>query len=201
MNESRSPDQQAIQDEKRRQRTLMRQRFCTLPPELLIQQSAAATQRLLNLPEFQQAKTLMAFISLKDEISTRVLIEAAWNQHKELTVPRVLWEQSQIVPLVLRHWKEPMTPDRMGLLYPAAQEIAAIETLDLVVVPGLAFDPKGGRLGRGKGFYDRFLQDKHFRGIACGFALEMQVCEKIPLLPHDKKLDMLVTEAAVRRFI
>ncbi|HNQ21748.1 MAG TPA: 5-formyltetrahydrofolate cyclo-ligase [Phycisphaerae bacterium] len=73
-------------------------------------------------------------------------------------------------------------------------------TVDLMVVPGLGFDEYGNRLGRGRGFYDRFLAHPEFAGIACALAFEEQVCPTIPAGPLDRRVSMLVTDAKVRRF-
>ncbi len=75
-----------------------------------------------------------------------------------------------------------------------------VADIELVVVPGLAFDEHGNRLGRGRGFYDRFLTHPDFRGTSCGLALEDQVVDSIPVGPSDARVDMLVTDVKVHRF-
>ncbi len=72
--------------------------------------------------------------------------------------------------------------------------------IDLVIVPGMGFDLQGNRIGRGRGFYDRFLAHRDWAGIACGLALEEQVADVVPVSDHDRRIQMLVTDAAVRRF-
>ena len=75
-----------------------------------------------------------------------------------------------------------------------------VADIDLVIVPGLAFDKSGNRLGRGRGLYDRFLAHRDFRGVACGLALEEQMVPEVPLEEIDVRVNMLVTDARVRRF-
>ncbi len=75
-----------------------------------------------------------------------------------------------------------------------------VDMIDLVIVPGVGFSPTGLRLGRGLGFYDRFLAQHDFIGRSCGLAFEDQVIEDLPTLDHDVPLSMLVTEQGVRRF-
>ena len=70
----------------------------------------------------------------------------------------------------------------------------------MVIVPGLGFTVGGHRIGRGMGFYDRFLAQGDFLGVSCGLALEEQVVEEIPVLDHDIPLSMLVTDRGIRRF-
>jgi 5-formyltetrahydrofolate cyclo-ligase len=75
-----------------------------------------------------------------------------------------------------------------------------VADIDLVIVPGLAFDASGNRLGRGRGFYDRFLSHREFHGVICALALEEQFMDEVPAEELDVKMHMLVTDARVRRF-
>jgi 5-formyltetrahydrofolate cyclo-ligase len=75
---------------------------------------------------------------------------------------------------------------------PESWEAASPAEVDLALVPGLAFDPKGGRLGRGKGFYDRLLGDPGFRGIKIGFAWEWQIIGEVPGMAHDIRMDFVL---------
>jgi 5-formyltetrahydrofolate cyclo-ligase len=88
----------------------------------------------------------------------------------------------------------------MGLREPVAGAPIPISIIDLVVVPGLAFDKSGNRLGRGRGFYDRFLAHPEFTGLTSAFAFEEQFLPEIPVDPLDRSVDMLVTDKKVRRF-
>jgi 5-formyltetrahydrofolate cyclo-ligase len=75
-----------------------------------------------------------------------------------------------------------------------------VNMIDLVIVPGLGFTPTGHRIGRGMGFYDRFLAQRDFIGLSCGLAFEEQIVESLPMLDHDIPLGMLVTDKGIRRF-
>ena len=90
--------------------------------------------------------------------------------------------------------------DKKGLREPIVGEPVPLEFIDLIIVPGLGFGLAGQRLGRGAGYYDRFLSRSGFHGITCGLAFEAQILENLPMLPHDMHLDMLITDAAIRRF-
>jgi len=80
---------------------------------------------------------------------------------------------------------------------PESWEPANLSEVDLAVVPGLAFDPKGGRLGRGKGFYDRLLSHSEFRGIKVGLAWDWQVVDEVPCESHDSLMDLVVTPTKI----
>jgi 5-formyltetrahydrofolate cyclo-ligase len=72
--------------------------------------------------------------------------------------------------------------------------------IDLVIVPGLGFDRHGHRIGRGRGFYDRFLAHRDWRGISCGFAIQEQIVEQVPVNEKDVGVNMLVTDSEINRF-
>ena len=75
-----------------------------------------------------------------------------------------------------------------------------VEFIDLVIVPGLGFTETGHRIGRGMGFYDRFLAQSDFVGLSCGLAFAEQMVEALPMLDHDVPLSMLATDRGLRRF-
>jgi len=91
--------------------------------------------------------------------------------------------------LVKKEFLRPLTIDRRPQ-----------RPIDLVVVPGMGFTRKGYRIGRGMGFYDRFLAQAEFIGLSCGLAFEEQVLDNIPVLDHDMPLSMLVTNRGILRF-
>ena len=93
-----------------------------------------------------------------------------------------------------------MTTTCPGVREPIAGKPIPSDLIDIVVVPGLGFTPQGHRIGRGMGFYDRFLAQSGFMGISCGLAFDEQVVENIPVLDHDMPLSMLVTDRGIRRF-
>ena len=88
----------------------------------------------------------------------------------------------------------------VGVLEPDTADPVDPAEIDLVLVPGLGFGPAGQRIGRGAGFYDRFLANPRLTAATCGLAFELQVIDGIPMGTHDVALHMLVTETGIRRF-
>lgn len=154
--------------------------------------SQAIVQRILSLPDYTSATRIGLFAPHGDEVNIRPLFEGA----KECYFPRVVGEH--LVFFRVRRWEE-LAPGYRHLMEPdGCSEPLDPNRCELIVVPGLAFDRQGGRLGRGKGFYDRYLQN--VEGSRVGVAFEACVAECLPMEPHDARVNVLVTETAVRRF-
>lgn len=177
-------------------RHLMRQ----VEPDDLRRRSADATARLVDTEAFATARTVMMFLSLPYEIDTRQLAVRAWQRGKTVTVPLVSFAQRHMIPVEIRSLTDPMTTDERGLRNPTNARPVPVDEVDLVVVPGLGFDTRGHRLGRGGGFYDRFLSQPAFGGRSCGFGFDEQVIDTVPAMSHDVPLDMLVTDRRTVRF-
>lgn len=105
-----------------------------------------------------------------------------------------------MLPIQINSLSDDLTESPLGIREPAQGMPIPLINIDLVIVPGMGFDLHGNRIGRGRGFYDRFLAHRDWGGIACGLALEEQVVEVVPVSEHDRRIQMLVTDAAVRRF-
>lgn len=142
----------------------------------------------------------MVFLSLPHEIDTSPLVLRAWQDRKRVLAPKVSWNQRRMLPLEFRSLTDDLMVSVMGLREPVTGIPFPISLIDLVTVPGLGFDEYGNRLGRGRGFYDRFLAHPEFTGAACGLGFEPQMTPSIPVGPLDRRIDLLVTEEQVRRF-
>ena len=105
-----------------------------------------------------------------------------------------------MLPTEITSLQTGMTITGPGVREPIGGKPVPLDLIDLVIVPGLGFTPTGYRIGRGMGFYDRFLAQPGFIGLSCGLAFEEQIVPELPLLDHDMPLGMLVTEQGIRRF-
>ena len=190
---------QALDDSKRRLRKELRDRIRAVSAEELHDRSALAAHLLCETPVFRKACAIMIFMPMKDEIDARPISLKAWQEDMTVTVPLVGEGQNHMIPVSVHSLDDPMEVDRMGVRVPSRCEPFPIQMLDLVVVPGLGFDRQGCRLGRGGGFYDRFLAHPEFRARTCGLALDEQLLEQIPAGEHDRSVDMVVTDKRVVR--
>lgn len=142
----------------------------------------------------------MVFLSLAHEADTSSLVLRCWQLRKRVLAPKVSWNQKRMLPVEIRSLSEDVVLSPMGIREPVSGIPFPIPHIDLVLVPGLGFDEYGHRLGRGQGFYDRFLAHPEFKGVACALAFEEQITANVPAGPLDRPVDMVVTDQKVRRF-
>ena len=146
------------------------------------------------------ARVVMLYLSTREEADTAPLALRAWQDGKTVVVPKVSWDQRRMLPVEITTLQTGITTTGPGIKEPIAGKPIPTDYIDLVVVPGLGFTPTGHRIGRGMGFYDRFLAQSDFSGLSCGLAFSEQIIDTLPVLAHDMPLGMLVTDQAVRRF-
>lgn len=181
-------------------RKLVRGKLAAMSPAVAHAKSMAASRRLMAQPEFERARTVMIYLPLPDEVDLSPIALRGWQEQKTIAAPKISWDQRHMIPIEIRSLETDVVGTARGLREPADGEPIPLEMLDLVVVPALAFDPRGNRLGRGAGFYDRFLAQPQFRGVAVGLAFREQVIEALPVLENDVPVHMLVTDEEVLRF-
>jgi 5-formyltetrahydrofolate cyclo-ligase len=185
---------------KKELRQLLRERLGAIPPEQMHLRSAAACRLLCAQREYRSADVIMIFLSTPNEIETAHVALTAWADSKRVLAPRVSWEQRRMLPIEIKSLDSDVRDGRMGLREPVDGMPIPVSEIDLVIVPGLAFDARGNRLGRGRGFYDRFLAHRDFRAVSCALAFEEQFVDALPHEAGDIPVHMLVTDVCVRRF-
>lgn len=184
---------------KKELRQRLRKVISEIPREQIESKSLRACHRLFEQPEFVKGEVIMVFLSLPAEVETSAIVLRAWQDRKRVLAPKVSWSQRRMMPVEIRSLTDDLAVSHMGVREPIAGVPFPVSLIDLVVVPGLAFDEFGNRLGRGRGFYDRFLSNPDFRGVACALAFEEQIVQNVPVGPLDRHVDMIVTDETVRR--
>jgi len=163
--------------------------------------SMAACRLVATSAEFDAARVVMLYLSTPTEVDTAPLALKCWQQNKSVVVPKVSWDQRRMLPVEITSLNtDIMTTTGPGVREPIAGNPVPVPDIDLVIVPGLGFTATGYRIGRGMGFYDRFLAQDNFIGVSCGLAFEEQVMPDLPVLDHDMPLSMLATDKGIRRF-
>lgn len=171
-----------------------------MPPAVRHEKSLAACSLLSATAEFAQARVVMLYISTDIEVETLPLALKCWQAGKTVAVPKVSWDQRRMLPVEITSLQTEMTTTGPGIREPVSGKPVPAEFIDLAVVPGLGFTRQGARIGRGMGFYDRFLGSGDFLGVTCGLAFEEQIVPELPMMPHDVRVSMLATDGGIRRF-
>lgn len=143
--------------------------------------------RLESSAAFQLAEKILMYHSLPDELETRTFLNK-WKDRKKFFLPRVNGVNLDLLP----YDESRLEIGSFHIEEPKGEDIHSVEEIEVIVVPGVAFDRQGMRLGRGKGFYDRLLATAKATKIGIGY--EFQLVEEIPSEPHDVAMDMVITE-------
>jgi len=166
-----------------------------LTKEEIIAKSKLISQRLFNLKEFQQAKTVMFYVSFGSEVNTQEMIKKSLKLKKQVVVPKVNKNPKGLSAIKITNIATDLVPGSYGILEPKTNlPTIEPEQIDLVLVPGLGFDYRGRRIGYGGGYYDCWL--KHFPiRKRIGLAFDSQIFKEIPTGKSDMKLGKLITES------
>ena len=163
--------------------------------EVRLSKSRVILEKVTALPVFKNARTILCYASFRGEVDTFALMQRAMALKKRVALPLIRKEEQQIVPMLIKSLTE-LRPGPYGIQEPPdlPQNRLKAEELDLVVVPGLAFDRCYDRLGRGAGYYDRFLSDLPVTTPTIGLAYDLQVVDAIiGMQPHDRPVSRVIT--------
>ena len=151
-------------------------------------------EKLFSLKTFKQAKTIMFYLALKSEVQTGAMIEEAVKSGKRVVVPTCDIRHKKIIPCLITSLEAKYFKKRAySIDEPCYKKPVRPGAIDLFVVPGLAFDKAGNRLGRGLGYYDRFLGSLPPNVYKVGLAFKFQVFKCLSFcLPHDVRVDKVL---------
>jgi len=167
-----------------------------LPAVLRQEKSAAIRERVLATPCLIEARTIFTYINFRSEVETAPLVTHWLATGKTICVPLTVVEDSQLLAYQIFDPTNDLSPGYCQIPEPDPASATPINPADIEVIllPGSAFDLYGGRLGYGGGFYDRFIASQAPQALRVGLAFELQVTGRLPLLAHDQTLDLLITE-------
>lgn len=182
----------SLEGQKRRLRKELRQELALLSPAERKLESEAVLKKLVSHPRFKKAKSILSYIALESEVETGPVIEAARADGKRVYAPLIDQKRGGIQMIEIEGL-EGLRPGSYGILEPAydPKRIGDPKDLELALIPGLGFDREGGRLGRGKGYFDRFLKSAQ-QAYKIALAFRCQVVDRIPRGPMDETVDEVV---------
>ena len=155
-------------------------------------------ERLFSLPVFHEAKTILFYASFRSEVGTLGMIKDSLEKGKRVALPKVDKKRHMLMLYEMKDMTA-LTEGYMGIPEPLAADERAlsIDDIDLVIIPGAAFDPSGNRLGYGAGYYDILLAKRKKKIPVIALAYEEQVVDSIPSEKHDVKVDVIITDQRV----
>ena len=158
--------------------------------------SRAIAARLFALPAYRVSRTLLFFLSFGSEVDTLPMIEENIARGKQVAVPKAVPATRQLIPSLLLDPQRDLAPGVYGIPEPHPEALRPLDPgeLDLIIVPGVAFDEAGNRLGYGGGYYDRFFPLLRPQVPLVALALELQIRPAVPADPWDRRVDCIVTE-------
>lgn len=181
-------------------RTAMRTALAAIKPDDAWWMSGNACRRIAEIPAWNAAKTVLVYAPLPDELNCTPAAMVALECGVRVCVPRVDWGHKRLEAVPITDFNADLLPDRHAVRSPHP-DLAAISPseIDAVLVPGLAFDRTGLRLGRGGGFYDRLLSTSGIRAVKVGVAFGVQVVKAVPADARDVRVDWVLTEMETAR--
>ena len=157
------------------------------------QHSIAVAQLLAKVPAFPSARSLAVFVSFGKEIETHAIIRQLLANGRQVCVPA--FHGGKYVASAIEDFDQNLVAGKLGILEPKQLHHVPVTRPDVWLVPGLAFDRCGNRLGRGKGYFDALLQ--HATGVKIALVHDFQLLNEVPTEPHDIRMDFIVTEKQV----
>lgn len=177
-------------EEKKQLRQQIKQEVSRLSPTERVETSLKIREHIEQLTLFARAHSILLFHSLPDEVDTHDWIDR-WCVSKEIYLPVVNGDNLEIK----RYNPGKTRQGAFGITEPVGESLTDYSLIDLIIVPGVAFDTRHNRLGRGKGYYDRLL--KKTGAPTIGVAYECQIVNEIPTLPHDVSMTLIISKNKV----
>lgn len=154
------------------------------------EQSAHVVQAVEAIVRERKPRVLALFSPLNDEVDVRALL---YLTGCKIVLPRIVNDGSDIAQMeFFEYSSSELCRGAYGIMEPQAERAYGAGEIDLMVVPGVAFTVEGERMGRGKGYYDRYLSREGFRAYCVGVCFGCQICDKLPVEPHDRRMNEVI---------
>ncbi|QGU95685.1 5-formyltetrahydrofolate cyclo-ligase [Clostridium bovifaecis] len=149
--------------------------------------------KIVESEVYKAANTIFVYVSFQGEVDTHKLIKYALNDNKRICVPKIISKKDGIRAVEISSFEE-LKEEAYSILEPQSFDKQIDEKdIDLILMPGVAFDESGGRIGYGGAFYDRFLKNTSLKTLKIALAYDFQIFDKVPMEEHDIKIDGIIT--------
>ncbi|MEE8399944.1 MAG: 5-formyltetrahydrofolate cyclo-ligase [Desulfobacterales bacterium] len=163
------------------------------------EQTGKIGKRLYEFANFQESNIILLYIDHKCEVSTEAIIRKALDFDKIVVLPVFDAETQGLTLMKINNPKKDLKPGPRNILEPDASRCkkVPIESIEIAIIPGVAFDEKGGRIGSGEGYYDRLIPKLSITTRKVALAYENQMVQQVPIESHDKHVDIIITEKRI----
>lgn len=189
-----------MSQEKKLIRQAVLERRSRLTPLEVAQKSEAICRAVVATRAFASARFIMAYIDARNEVQTECIVRQAWSRGKRVAVPICIPQTHTLLVSELTSFKE-LHDGFYGIKEPMEEYIRPVspEQLDLIIVPAVAYDRRGYRIGYGGGYYDRFLSSLNENIVTIGIAFDVQIVGEVPVQSFDVPVDMVITENGIKK--
>lgn len=154
-------------------------------------------ERLLMLPKYGKYQTFMCYVSYKNEVDTKELIRYLLQDGKQVFLPRITSDKKDIEAIEIKDFDKDLKKGTFGIMEPFCSSRECAGDIDMIIIPGVAYDINKNRLGYGGGYYDRFLSGLKSSSLKLGLSYDELVYESLPVEEHDIKVDIIITEKRI----
>jgi 5-formyltetrahydrofolate cyclo-ligase len=190
---------EGIQDKKLEIRNEISNILGAIPKNELTQKTKQVEDRLFEFANFLESKISLLYINTDNEVNTKLIINRCFDKNRVVVLPAFNEERHEMALLKIDNVETDLILGARGVLEPNADhcKTVPIENIDIAIIPGIAFDEKGGRIGTGSGFYDRLIPKLSITTRKVALALECKLIQQIPMESHDKHVDIIITEKRI----
>ena len=188
-----------IQVKKSELREEITKKITALPENEIAEKAKAIEDRLFDFANFLEAKIALMYVHNKSEVPTGNILRRSYDYNKIVVLPAYDTEKFGMTPMKVDNLDKDLQVGPRGILEPdeARCKVVPIERIDIAIIPAIALDEKGGRIGSGVGYYDRLIPRLAITTRKVALALEDQIIAQVPIESHDKHVDIIITEDRV----
>ena len=175
------------------------QRISALPESEVVEKTRAIENRLFEFANFLESKIALLYVNSDYEVPTENIIKRSYNYNKIVVLPAFDPEKFGMNLMKVDHFAKDLVPGPRNVPEPDTSRCKAVpmERIDIAIIPGIAFDEKGGRIGSGRGYYDRLIPKLAITTRKVALTFEEQIVAQVPMETHDKHVDIIITDKRI----
>lgn len=188
-----------LQEKKLEIRNTMKAKIGKLSDKDLKKRTDAIENNLFELANFLESSIALLYVDKEGEVGTQRILKRCFDLNKIIVLPAFNNEKYDMKLMKVDNLETDLVMGSRGVLEPDINrcKIVPIESIDIAIIPGLAFDEKGGRIGTGDGYYDRFIPKLSNTTRKVSLALDKQIIQQVPVDSHDKHVDIIITDERI----